>query len=62
MPGEGEPDHGLALTAMEQCIGNTRLLRLRGPSERTGCDIYGKVRSICARARASLCGMRGDYA
>ena len=31
------------LTAFEQTVGNTRLLRLRGPSEATGCNIYGKA-------------------
>ena len=29
-------------TAYEQLVGNTRLIRLAGPSELTGCDIYGK--------------------
>eukprot|EP00181_Compsopogon_caeruleus_P001920 CAMPEP_0184684088 /NCGR_PEP_ID=MMETSP0312-20130426/13764_1 /TAXON_ID=31354 /ORGANISM="Compsopogon coeruleus, Strain SAG 36.94" /LENGTH=359 /DNA_ID=CAMNT_0027136929 /DNA_START=18 /DNA_END=1097 /DNA_ORIENTATION=+ len=27
---------------LDQLIGNTPLIRLRGPSERTGCDIWGK--------------------
>ena len=31
------------LSAFEQSVGNTRLLRLRGPSEATGCEIYGKA-------------------
>jgi cysteine synthase A len=30
-------------SAFEQSVGNTRLLRLRGPSAATGCDIYGKA-------------------
>jgi cysteine synthase A len=30
-------------TAFEQSVGNTRLIRLRGPSEATGCCIYGKA-------------------
>jgi cysteine synthase len=30
-------------SAFEQCVGNTRLIRLRGPSEATGCCIYGKA-------------------
>ena len=31
----------LARTA--RAIGNTPLIRLRGPSKATGCDIYGKA-------------------
>eukprot|EP00944_MAST-04C_sp_MAST-4C-sp1_P009743 g9743.t1 len=30
------------ITAYEQLVGNTRLVRLAGPSEKTGCEIYGK--------------------
>ena len=30
-------------TAFEQAVGNTRLLRLHGPSEETGCNIFGKA-------------------
>jgi len=29
-------------TGYEQLVGNTRLIRLAGPSELTGCEIYGK--------------------
>ena len=29
-------------TAYEQTVGGTRLIRLKGPSAATGCDIYGK--------------------
>lgn len=32
-----------AAGAFEQLVGNTRLVRLRGPSQKTGCDIYGKL-------------------
>ena len=30
-------------SGFEQSVGNTRLIRLRGPSEATGCCIYGKA-------------------
>lgn len=30
-------------SAFEQLIGNSRLVRLRGPSQQTGCNIYGKL-------------------
>lgn len=30
-------------SAFEQSVGNTKLIRLRGPSEATGCCIYGKA-------------------
>jgi cysteine synthase len=32
-----------SLTAYEQTVGNTRLLRLKAASESTGCNIYGKA-------------------
>jgi cysteine synthase len=32
-----------SLTAYEQSVGNTRLLRLKAASDLTGCDIYGKA-------------------
>jgi cysteine synthase len=34
---------GQQLSAFDQSVGNTRLLRLKGPSDLTGCDIYGKA-------------------
>ena len=30
-------------TAFESTVGNTRLVRLKGPSEITGCHIFGKA-------------------
>ena len=30
-------------TGYEQLVGNTRLIRLAGPSELTGCEDYGKM-------------------
>jgi cysteine synthase A len=30
------------VASFDECIGNTPLIRLRGPSRRTGCEIFGK--------------------
>jgi hypothetical protein len=34
---------GLGLSAFEQTVGNTRLVRLSHASRSTGCDIFGKA-------------------
>ena len=35
--------HSTGSQELLDAIGNTPLIRLRGPSEATGCDIYGKA-------------------
>ena len=35
--------HSKGSQELLDAIGNTPLIRLRGPSEATGCDIYGKA-------------------
>ena len=36
------PQKGKQYYTYEQLVGKTRLVRLAGPSEMTGCEIYGK--------------------